>query len=245
MSGSDCALAADLAVRAGRLLLDLRRRGSTQLGRLGDRAAHDFLTVELSAVRPADVVVSEEGFDADSRLTAQRVWIVDPLDGTREYADPPRCDWAVHVALWAAGELVAGAVALPALQAVYSTQSPPSLPPVKTPPSLVVSRSRPPDFAALLAARLGGSVATLGSAGAKVAGVLRGDYAAYVHAGGMYEWDSAAPVAVARAAGLHASHLDGSPLRYNQPDLLQADLLVCHPELQGRLLTELAQLIYR
>lgn len=242
MSDFDAALAADLAVRAGRLLVRLRAEAVAELGSVGDAAAHDFLLDSLRAVRPRDVVVSEEGFDDGSRLRSQRIWIVDPLDGTREYAEPPRSDWAVHVALWADGDFLAGAIALPALDELYSTQAPQALPPLPAVPSVVVSRTRAPGFAPELARRLGGSLATLGSAGAKVAGVLRGDYAAYVHAGGIYEWDTAAPVAVARAAGLHASRLDGSPLRYNQARLLQSDLLVCHPEVAERVLAELAEL---
>jgi 3'(2'), 5'-bisphosphate nucleotidase len=226
------------ATSAGILLMRLRQEGleGQQLKDEGDRAAHDFLMSVLASHRPGDRVLSEEGKDDKQRLRADRVWIVDPLDGTREFSEPPRDDWAVHVALWEAGELTAGAVAQPALSTTFSTGRPPALPePASVKPRIAVSRSRPPQFVEALAQELGGELIPMGSAGVKVMSVVRGITDAYVHAGGQYEWDSAAPVAVARAAGLHTSRADGTPLRYNQDDVLLPDLLVCRPELASRI----------
>ncbi len=242
MSSDDDHLARDLAVVAGRRLVELRSRGGTadELRQAGDQMAHEFLTTELARLRPDDVVLSEEGADDPARLNADRVWIVDPLDGTREFGEARRTDWAVHVALWerAAGDLTAGAVALPAQGEVLSTVAPPPLPadPPGKPLRIVVSRSRPAPFLPKMAELAGADLDPLGSAGAKVAAVLLGEADAYVHAGGQYEWDSAAPVAVARAAGFHASRIDGSELSYNQADLLMPDILVCPPVLAGALL---------
>ncbi len=197
--------------------------------------------------RPGDVVLSEEGADDPARLAARRVWIVDPLDGTREFGDPGRTDWAVHVALWArgdaagSGDLTAGAVALPAQGMVLSTV--PGGASVAAGARgaagrvrIVVSRTRAPQLVRDISDLIDAELVPLGSAGAKVAAVVCGEADAYVHAGGFYEWDTAAPVAVARAAGLHASRIDGSPLAYNQPDLLMPDILVCRPVLAGPLL---------
>jgi len=175
-------------------------------------------------------VLSEEAADDPIRLRSSRVWIVDPLDGTREFSELGRADWAVHVALWSDGELVAGAVALPAQGVTLATPEIPALPPPPAVPRIVVSRTRPPAVALRVRDELGGTLVEMGSAGAKVAAVVQGHAEVYVHAGGQYEWDSAAPVAVARAAGLHTSRIDGSELRYNQADLLLPDLLVCRPE---------------
>jgi 3'(2'), 5'-bisphosphate nucleotidase len=238
---ADAQLARALATDAGAVLLALRAAADpadpADLRAAADRRAHEYLVDALGRLRPGDAVLSEEGTDDAARLTADRVWIVDPLDGTREFGEPGRTDWAVHVALWSAGRLLAGAVALPALGVTYGTDDPPELPaPTGDPPRLVVSRSRPPEFAGRLAAAVGGTLLPMGSAGAKVMAVVRGAADAYPHAGGQYEWDSAAPVAVARAAGLHASRIDGSPLRYNAADPYQPDLLVCRPELAERLL---------
>jgi 3'(2'), 5'-bisphosphate nucleotidase len=241
-SDDDHHLARDLAVVAGHRLVDLRARGGTpdELRKAGDRMAHEFLATELARLRPGDVVLSEEGADDPARLSADRVWIVDPLDGTREFGEEGRTDWAVHVALWerAQGGLSAGAVALPAQGEVLSTVNPPPLPadPPSQPYRIVVSRSRPASFLPRMAELAGADLDPLGSAGAKVAAVLTGVADAYVHAGGQYEWDSAAPVAVARAAGFHASRIDGSELSYNQSDLLMPDILVCPPVLAGALL---------
>ena len=219
--------------------MDLRERGEVDdLGKVGDRMSHEFLISELARRRPADAVLSEEGRDDHARLTADRLWIVDPLDGTREFGEPGRTDWAVHVALWERGELTAGAVALPAQGKVLSTAEPPKPPgPPTGPLKIVVSRTRAPAFTTWLAENIGATLVPLGSAGAKAAAVILGDADAYVHDGGQYEWDSAAPVAVALAAGLHASRLDGSKLEYNKAAPWQPDILICPEALAGRLLT--------
>jgi 3'(2'), 5'-bisphosphate nucleotidase len=190
----------------------------------------------LHRARPDDAVLSEEAVDDHTRLERHRVWIVDPLDGTREYAEG-RSDWAVHIALWEDGALAAAAVALPALRRVLTTSPAPRVPPRRRAQlRLVVSRTRPPEVARAVATTLRADVIALGSAGYKIAAVIRGDADAYVHAGGQWEWDSAAPVAVAQAAGLHASRIDGSPLRYNQAHPWQPDLVVCRPEIAERIL---------
>jgi 3'(2'), 5'-bisphosphate nucleotidase len=252
-SSADHALAAALATEAGRRLVELRDAseaadpaagGGRTLGARGDRVAHDFLVAALAEDRPEDVVLSEEGRDDAARLAAARVWIVDPLDGTREYGELPRTDWAVHVALVIDGEPVAGAVALPARDMTLSTDpaAPPPRPqsPGDGPLRVVVSRSRPPAEASRIAAALGGELVALGSAGAKAMAVVLGDADVYAHSGGQYEWDSAAPVAVAVAAGLHASRLDGSPLVYNRPDPYMPDLLICRPELADKVIAAAA-----
>ena len=224
----DAALAAELAWRAGTLLLQLRDSDPAA----ADDESDAWLHAELARWRPGDAVLSEESPDdaarRAARLAAERVWIVDPLDGTREFREPGRTDWAVHVALWAAGDLVAGAVALPALQEVWSTAEPAGAVAAGV-RRIVVSRTRAPAWVRPVAEALGAELVPLGSAGAKVAAVLRGDADAYLHDGGQFEWDSAAPVAVARAAGLHASRVDGSPLAYNRPDPRSPDLLICPP----------------
>jgi len=247
MTGDDHVLARDLAGQAGQRLLELRAQGGDPdvLRKAGDRLSHEFLTAALAAVRPGDVVLSEEGADNPARLGARRVWIVDPLDGTREFGEPGRTDWAVHVALWEransgdGGELTAGAVALPAQGMVLSTAEPSAPRPEDAASGrirIVVSRSRPPGFVRNISGLINAELVPLGSAGAKVAAVVCGGVDAYVHGGGFYEWDTAAPVAVARAAGLHASRIDGSALAYNQPDLLMPDILVCRPAVAGTLL---------
>lgn len=247
MTGDDHALARDLAAQAGRRLTELRARGGDPdvLRKAGDRLSHEFLVAALAGRRPGDVVLSEEGADNPARLGARRVWIVDPLDGTREFGEPGRTDWAVHVALWEQGDasdpgdLTAGAVALPAQGQVLSTLDPQPAQydgPSTTPLRITVSRSRPPSFVRNISGLLGAELLPLGSAGAKVAAVIRGEVDAYVHGGGFYEWDTAAPVAVARAAGFHASRIDGSALAYNQADLLMPDILVCRPAVAGSLL---------
>ena len=216
------------------------------LRKAGDRLSHEFLVAELAKRRPDDLVLSEEAADNPARLTADRVWIVDPLDGTKEFGEPGRTDWAVHVALWersaGTGTLTAGAVALPAQGTVLSTATLPRAhsgnPEMSGSPRLriVVSRSRAPQLARDVAGLVGAELVPHGSAGAKAAEVLLGRADAYLHAGGFYEWDTAAPVAVAWAAGFHASRIDGSELRYNQADLLLPDILVCRPALAGMLL---------
>ncbi|MGB0876470.1 MAG: 3'(2'),5'-bisphosphate nucleotidase CysQ [Mycobacterium sp.] len=238
---TDHELAARLATEAGALLLGIRTElaGATAQERkvAGDKRSHDFLMAALAAERPGDAVLSEEGPEEEAdpaRLTAGRVWIVDPLDGTREFSELGRTDWAVHVALWrrngGSGELVAGAVALPAQGVTLATPkvaAPPAAPAV---PRIVVSRTRPPAVALQVREALNGVLVEMGSAGAKVASVIQGQSDVYVHAGGQYEWDSAAPVAVARAVGLHTSRIDGTPLVYNQRDSKLPDLIVCRPE---------------
>lgn len=241
----DDALAAALATDAGRLLLDVRRELSDADATIrkdeGDRRSHEWLMDALRSARPDDAVLSEEGRDDKARLSKDRVWIVDPVDGTREFSELDRDDWAVHVALWERGALTAGAVALPAQSLTLSTATPPPPPsPYDGPVRLVVSRTRPPALIAPLSAALHAELVPMGSAGAKAMAVVQGKADAYVHAGGQYEWDSAAPVAVARAAGLHTSRIDGSELAYNQPDVLLPDLLICRPELAERLLRLIA-----
>lgn len=237
---SDHVLAAELATRAGELLLAIRDElagaSADERKAAGDQRSHDFLMAELAATRPHDAVLSEEGVDDPVRLTADRVWIVDPLDGTREFSELGRDDWAVHVALWVSGELVAGAVALPAQGVTLATPDVPTPAAVDGPPRVIVSRTRPPAVALAVREALGGTLVEMGSAGAKVAAVVQGRADVYVHAGGQYEWDSAAPVAVARAAGLHTSRIDGSPLVYNQRDSKLPDLIVCRPELAAAVL---------
>jgi 3'(2'), 5'-bisphosphate nucleotidase len=309
VTADDHELARDLAAEAGRRLLELRARGGQPdlLRKAGDRLSHEFLTAALADRRPGDVVLSEEGADDPARLTASRVWIVDPLDGTREFGEAGRTDWAVHVALWqrtgsvgsgGSGDLIAGAVALPAQGQVLSTvpaePAQCSIGPVITGPMfhrigdgaqgggaggdkeadgaggaagvdghdagtaagvdghdagtaagarggdgrvrIVVSRTRAPRFVRDISDLIDAELVPLGSAGAKVAAVVCGEADAYLHAGGFYEWDTAAPVAVARAAGCHASRIDGSPLAYNQASLWMPDILVCRPALAGTLL---------
>jgi 3'(2'), 5'-bisphosphate nucleotidase len=266
MTDDDHALARELAEEAGRRLLELRAGGGFSdepdlLRKAGDRQSHEFLTAELARRRPGDVVLSEEGADDPARLAAERVWIVDPLDGTREFGEPGRTDWAVHVALWerraaqGAGDLTAGAVALPAQGRVLSTLDPP--PPAKeanraadgsSGPTgrlrIVVSRTRAPRFVQDISELINVELVPWGSAGAKVATVICGETDAYIHGGGFYEWDTAAPVAVARAAGLHASRIDGSALAYNQVDLLMPDILVCRPALAGSLLQAIREVTH-
>jgi 3'(2'), 5'-bisphosphate nucleotidase len=250
---TDAGFAAWLAGRAGELLLDLRDEMAfddpSALRDAGDKSSHEFIVGELARWRPADAVLSEEGVDDPRRLSSDRVWIVDPLDGTREYGEPGRTDWAVHIGLWCrkpagnpAGDLCSGAIALPAAHRVLSTQAAPAYPPLPEGRRILLaaSRSRPPAFLDAVAAELDADLVPMGSAGAKIAAVVEGTVDAYVHAGGQYEWDSAAPVAVALATGLHASRLDGSPLEYNREDPRLPDLVVCRKDLAPRLLAALS-----
>jgi 3'(2'), 5'-bisphosphate nucleotidase len=263
----DHALARDLAAEAGERLLALRTREGfddpVALRKAGDEESHAYLMESLSRLRPSDCVLSEEGTREERldprRQSADRVWIIDPLDGTREFGDTGRSDWAVHVALWqrgprrtttgprqttngqasapASGELVAGAVALPAQGLTLTTAPPPALPAAREGRiRIAVSRTRPPEFVRKLAYLVGADLVPIGSAGAKISAVLTGQVEAYVHAGGQYEWDSAAPVAVAQAAGAHASRIDGSPLVYNQGNPSLPDILVSLPDLAPTLL---------
>jgi 3'(2'), 5'-bisphosphate nucleotidase len=245
---SDHATARELAQRAGELLVTLRATADAPspgaLGDLGDRRAHELLIAELADRCPGDAVLSEEDPDPDTVPAAvHRLWIVDPLDGTREFREPGRNDWAVHVALAVDGELAAGAVALPARGELFATEpAPPVLGPrPDRPPRIVVSRSRPPEQARELAQTLGGELISMGSAGAKAMAVVRGEADIYAHSGGHHVWDSAAPVAVARAAGLHASRLDGAPLIYGAGSTWLPDLLICRPEIAAEVLAIVAR----
>ncbi len=238
MTESDADLARRLAVEAGQLLVQVREEmtarnaSSWQVMDTGDIASHRFLVEQLRITRPDDAVLSEEGADDPRRATADRVWIVDPLDGTNEFGERGRHDWAVHVALWERGELTAAAVSLPALGAVFGTDPAPVLPtPTRERPRLITSRNRAPYAAVLVADALDCDAVRLGSAGAKAMAVVLGEADIYVHDGGMYQWDSAAPAAVALAAGLHATRIDGSPLVYNERDAWLPDFLICRPEL--------------
>lgn len=248
----DHQLAADLATRAGEVLLDIRARLAADgapaavLKHEGDQRSHEFLMEALAEVRPDDAVLSEEGTAHDchpDRGTTSRTWIIDPVDGTREYSEPPRTDWAVHVALAVDGQPAVGAVALPALGCTLATDEPPSatdLPPISARPRMVVSRSRPPAEALAVCDALGGVLVEMGSAGAKAMAVVRGEVDCYVHSGGQFEWDNCAPTAVALAAGLHASRIDGSPLTYDHPDPYLPDLVICRAELADAVLAALA-----
>jgi len=241
---TDHGLATRLATEAGALLLTVRDElaDATEVERkaAGDKRSHEFLVEALASERPGDAVLSEEGADNPVRLRSERVWIVDPLDGTREFAELGRQDWAVHVALWQSGELVAGAVALPAQGITLAAPDVPPPAPYVGLPRIVVSRTRPPAIALQVRDHLDGILVPMGSAGAKVAAVVQGLAEVYVHDGGQYEWDSAAPVAVARAAGLHTSRVDGSLLEYNRADPLLPDLVVCRPEYAAAVLAATA-----
>lgn len=235
---TDQQLATRVATEAGSMLLELRAELDSvgtyywDMKDEGDVAGHRFLLEALRAARPDDIVLSEEAADDRRRLTSDRVWIIDPIDGTSEFAEPPRWDWAVHVALWERGELTAAAVAMPSLQKTFSADPPEPLPPYeREQPILVTSRNRNTYAAVAVGRALDCLVARLGSAGAKTMAVVLGEADVYVHDGGMYQWDTAAPAAVALAAGLHVSRIDGSPVRYNQPDLWLPDFLVCRREL--------------
>jgi 3'(2'), 5'-bisphosphate nucleotidase len=239
---SDHELGRLAAVAAGRALMALRDEiGFADPKRLrdeGDRTAHVLLMQLLAEQRPDDAVLSEEGIDGGERLGARRVWIVDPLDGTREFGEAGRTDWAVHVALIEDGVPVAAAVALPARDMVMTT-SPPETRPQSAPGRLrlVVSRSHTPPEAVAVARELDADLVYMGSAGAKTMAVVLGDADAYVHVGGQYEWDSAAPVGVALAAGLRATRVDGSPLRYNRENPWLPDQIVCRPDLHDAIVS--------
>jgi 3'(2'), 5'-bisphosphate nucleotidase len=249
---ADHADATRIATAAGELLLGLRHaleagdlpdEEAKALRDRGDREAHELIVAELARTHPDDAVLSEEGARDPARLTASRVWIVDPLDGTREFGEAGRDDWAVHVALVEDGVPTAGAVALPAQGRTLSTEHPPAAPPTTDRLRFVVSRTRRPAPILAAAEALGAELVEMGSAGAKAMAVVLGDVEVYAHTGGQYEWDSAAPVAVAAAAGLHVSRMDGSPLRYNEADPYLPDLLVCRPELADRVLAAYAEAV--
>ena len=238
MSETDQQLASRVATEAGAMLVELRDELVAEgihywdLKDEGDVAGHRYIMSALTAARPDDVILSEEAADNRRRLSAERVWIIDPIDGTNEFAEHPRHDWAIHIALWEAGELTAASVALPTLGITFDASPAAVVPPsTREKPLLVTSRSRNPYCAVMVANALGCDVARLGSAGAKAMAVVMGEADIYVHDGGMYQWDSAAPSAVAKAAGLHVSRIDGSPLKYNQESLWLPDFLVCRTEL--------------
>lgn len=244
---TDADLAARLAEYAGRILLEVRASGmftGKSLGKAGDQTANQFLVHALRQQRPDDGLLSEESKDTADRLAKSRVWIIDPVDGTREYGEE-RADWAVHVGLAVDGVATLGAVALPGLDGgvVLRSDQPRPLPPAPERPRLVVSRTRPAAEAVAVAEALGGELVSMGSAGAKSMAVLLGDAEIYLHSGGQYEWDSCAPVAVAAAHGLHCSRIDGSPLRYNQADTWLPDLLICRPEWAEPVLSLLGSMV--
>lgn len=260
MSASDAAAAAEIAREAGSVLLEVRASFGPEVegkarGKAGDAEAQARIAALLAARFPADAVLSEEARDTAERLTADRVWIIDPLDGTREYSEG-RADWAVHVALWTRGaspadasaasdvarpgELTAAAVAIPGEDLVLTTDTVGSIGPRDGRVRLAVSRSRPPAITEPVREALDAELVPMGSAGVKIAAVVRGQVDAYVHAGGQYQWDSAAPIAIARAAGLFCSRIDGSPLVYNEADPYLPDLIVCRPEFAERILAAIA-----
>jgi 3'(2'), 5'-bisphosphate nucleotidase len=244
MSMNDAELAAHLAEVAGRLLIEVRESGMLSLkalGKAGDATANQFLVHALREQRPDDGLLSEEEKDNLDRLTKGRVWIVDPVDGTREYGEA-RTDWAVHVALAIDGRAEVGAVALPGLGEVLRTDRPGTVPPAPQTLRMVVSRTRPAKEATDVAERLNAELVPMGSAGAKAMAIVRGEADIYLHSGGQYEWDSCAPVAVALAHGLHCSRIDGAPLVYNQADVYMPDLLICRREHAAGVLAQVAAL---
>lgn len=240
---TDAELARAIAEEAGALLCRLRDSGvatGRELGARGDREANELILARLRAARPGDSILSEESRDDRTRLASPRVWIVDPLDGTREYSEG-RDDWAVHIGLAIDGAAAIGAVALPGLGVVYATGDRPIAPSApRTRPRMLVSRSRPPEIALDVARALDAEVVPMGSAGAKTMQVVAGDADIYLHAGGQYEWDNCAPAAVAGHFGLHASRIDGARLRYNGEDPKLPDLLVCRQDLASKVLQAIA-----
>jgi 3'(2'), 5'-bisphosphate nucleotidase len=244
MTISDAELAAQLAATAGRILMQVRDCGlvtGAALGKTGDQTANQFLCHALRQQRPEDGLLSEEEKDSAERLSHSRVWIIDPVDGTREYGEA-RADWAVHVGLAIDGVASIGAVALPGIDVVLRSDQPQPLPPGAPIPRMLVSRSRPAPEALAVAELLDAELLPMGSAGAKAMAVVRGDAEIYLHTGGQYEWDSCAPVAVAAAHGLHVSRADGSPLIYNRQDTYMPDLLICRPEWTERVLAAMRSL---
>lgn len=240
---TDAELAASIAAEAGAMLVALQRAGLSgrALCDAGDTRANTLILDRLRAARPLDPILSEESADDRARLHSRRVWIVDPLDGTREFGEG-RDDWAVHIGLAIDGIAAAGAVALPALGLTLSTATPPPLPPPNAPLRMLVSRTRPAPEALAVAEAIGAELVAMGSAGAKAMAVVRGQADIYLHSGGQYEWDNCAPVAIAAAAGFHVSRIDGSPLRYNREDVALPDLLICRKEQAADLLARIAAL---
>ncbi len=242
---NDAELAAHLAEVAGKLLIAVRESGMLSLkalGKAGDATANQFLVHALREQRPDDGLLSEEEKDSPARLSQSRVWIVDPVDGTREYGEA-RADWAVHVALARDGVASIGAVALPGLGMVLRTDRPQVVPPAPSTLRMVVSRTRPAREATEVAEKIGAELVPMGSAGAKAMAIVLGQADIYLHSGGQYEWDSCAPAAVALAHGLHCSRIDGSPLVYNQTDVYMPDLLICREEHARMVLDEVAGLV--
>ena len=241
---SDAELAAHLAEVAGRLLLEVRAAGvfsAKALGKTGDQTANQFLIHAIRAQRPDDGLLSEEEQDNFERLAHSRVWIIDPVDGTREYGEE-RSDWAVHIGLAIDGVPAVGAVALPGLGVTLRTDQPPVLPPAAAAPRMVISRTRPAKEALAVAEAIDARLVPMGSAGAKAMAIVRGEAEIYLHTGGQYEWDSCAPAAVAMACGLHVSRIDGTALVYNQRDVYMPDLLICRPEWAERVLQLVRQM---
>ncbi len=243
---NDHEIAEQIATEVGELLVKVRAEHSDtppkELKDIGDQQAHDRIMEMLTELRPDDAVLSEEGADDLARLNSDRVWIVDPLDGTREFSEIPRTDWAVHIALTENGKPIVGAVSLPAQELTLSTKEPITLTEPTDKLRVIVSRTRRPAPAIALAEKLEAEYIEMGSAGAKAMAVLRGEADIYAHAGGQYEWDSCAPVAVCAAAGLHCSRLDGSPMTYNHENPYLPDLLICRPELAEQSLQILSEL---
>lgn len=241
---NDSELAAKLAEVAGRLLIEIRASGVLSLkalGQAGDATANQFLVHALREQRPEDGLLSEEEKDNEERLAKSRVWIIDPVDGTREFGEA-RADWAVHVALAIDGVPTIGAVALPGLDLVLRSDRPHPLPAASANPRMVVSRTRPAAEAVTVSEKIGAELIPMGSAGAKAMAIVRGDAEIYLHTGGQYEWDSCAPAAVAAAHGLHVSRVDGSPLIYNQRDTYMPDLLICRKEWADTVLSMVAKI---
>ena len=242
-SWSDVELARHLADTAGRILLELQQSrlfDGKSLGQAGDRTANAFIMEALAVQRPNDAVLSEEEKDNAERLQVSRVWIVDPLDGTREYGEV-RSDWAVHIALSIDGQPSIGAVALPGLGLTLCSGHPPAVPPPAKRLRMLVSRTRPAAEAVAVAKALDAELVPMGSAGAKAMAVVRGEADIYLHTGGQYEWDNCAPAAVALAAGLHVSRVDGSPLLYNNENTYLPDLLICNKSLVEQVLQALRE----
>lgn len=241
---SDADLASHLAATAGKILCDVRDSGllsARALGKAGDQTANQFLCHAIREQRPDDGILSEESGDTLDRLSKSRVWIIDPVDGTREYGEN-RTDWAVHVALAVDGVPTVGAVALPGFGLVFRSDQPRPLPAMSARPRMVVSRSRPAKEAIAVAELIGAELVPMGSAGAKAMAIARGEADIYLHTGGQYEWDSCAPAAVSAAFGLHVSRVDGSPLNYNRPDSYMPDLLICRREWVAPVFASLARL---
>lgn len=235
---SDANLARAVAEAAGRLLLKIQSEGAD--GDRGDQEANRLILDMLRAARPDDPILSEESADDPVRLTSRRVWIVDPLDGTREFAED-RADWAVHIALAVDGVPAVGAVALPRRGITLSSDAPPTLPPAAVPPRMLVSRTRPSRLCGAVSNALQAETIGMGSAGAKAMAVVLGEAEIYLHSGGQHQWDNCAPVAVALATGLHASRIDGSPLIYNRPESSVPDVLICRRELAESVLEQIAR----